>query len=223
MFSLVIEHGQIQSLVFIQYLFALAVVHSIHSLPGYENFPIHIKWPNDIYVKSIDGKLIKVGGILVTSSFEKGVFKLVIGCGLNVQNAAPTVSLLQIAQQYNLSQDINEKLSLEGILAVILSHFEQMYDFFLQEGSFSSFLPLYHSLWLHSYVFYISINCNNDRNQQVVVESEEKGQIKCMIRGLDQETGYLQAQLHSTGEILLLQPDGNSFDMMKGLISKKEQ
>jgi biotin---protein ligase len=35
--------------VFVQYIAALAVVEAVKSYaPGYEDFPIHIKWPNDI-------------------------------------------------------------------------------------------------------------------------------------------------------------------------------
>lgn len=35
--------------VFVQYIAALAVVEAVKSYaPGYEEFPIHIKWPNDI-------------------------------------------------------------------------------------------------------------------------------------------------------------------------------
>lgn len=34
---------------FVQYIAALAVVEAVKSYaPGYEEFPIHIKWPNDI-------------------------------------------------------------------------------------------------------------------------------------------------------------------------------
>jgi hypothetical protein len=42
------------------------------------------------------------------------------------------------------------------------------------------------------------------------------------IRGLD-PSGFLKAKSTKTGEIILLQPDGNTFDMLKGLISVKPQ
>lgn len=46
----------------LQHIVGVAVVHSVRSLPGYEDVPICIKWPNDIYYKS----QVKLGGILVS-------------------------------------------------------------------------------------------------------------------------------------------------------------
>ena len=69
--------------VFIQYLFALAVVEAVRSKEGCEELPVFIKWPNDVYakVKGKDGEveLKKLGGILINSSFVDGKFVLVIG------------------------------------------------------------------------------------------------------------------------------------------------
>ncbi len=43
-----------------------------------------------------------------------------------------------------------------------------------------------------------------------------------MLLGIDLETGYLRAVTDDPNrEEILLQPDGNSFDMMKGLIHEK--
>ena len=46
----------------LQHIVAVAVVHGVRSLPGYEDLPVRIKWPNDIYYKS----QVKLGGILVS-------------------------------------------------------------------------------------------------------------------------------------------------------------
>ncbi len=46
----------------LQHIVAVAVVYAIRSLPGYEEVPVRIKWPNDIYYKS----QVKLGGILVS-------------------------------------------------------------------------------------------------------------------------------------------------------------
>ena len=53
MFSTVVRHPvekiQSSSVVFIQYLAAMAVVRGIKSYDkGYENIPVKMKWPNDI-------------------------------------------------------------------------------------------------------------------------------------------------------------------------------
>jgi biotin--protein ligase len=73
--------------VFIQYLVALAVVESIRTRKGYEDVPLRLKWPNDIYAQVQDKNehgdpitiLKKVGGLLVNSSFLKNEFLLVVG------------------------------------------------------------------------------------------------------------------------------------------------
>lgn len=67
-------------LVFLQYLFGLSVVEAVCSLPGYENLPLHLKWPNDLYVDfGPDSGLKKIGGILVNSTYAGGDFTIVIG------------------------------------------------------------------------------------------------------------------------------------------------
>jgi hypothetical protein len=42
-----------------------------------------------------------------------------------------------------------------------------------------------------------------------------------IIRGLD-PTGYLKGKSVLDGSLVLLQPDGNTFDMLKGLITVKQ-
>lgn len=80
-FSLIMRHHiklRHASVVFIQYMIALAVVESIRERPGYENIPLRLKWPNDIYMETKDG-LKKVGGLLINSTFVDEEFVLVIG------------------------------------------------------------------------------------------------------------------------------------------------
>jgi biotin--protein ligase len=72
-------------LVFIQYLFALAVVDSCRDenvLGEKLGSKVRIKWPNDIYADiGVDGKedFKKVGGILVNTNFEGGKVDIVVG------------------------------------------------------------------------------------------------------------------------------------------------
>lgn len=67
-------------LVFVQYLFALAVVEACRdeSVLGKMGSHIRLKWPNDIYAL-VDGERKKVGGILVNTSFSGGKVDIVIG------------------------------------------------------------------------------------------------------------------------------------------------
>ncbi len=53
-----------------------------------------------------------------------------------------------------------------------------------------------------------------------VVRLSNYGNAEAVITGIDQY-GYLLVRLRKTGAKLSLQPDGNSFDIMKGLIAMK--
>lgn len=65
------------SIVFIQYLVAIAIVDAIKK--EYNDLSIFIKWPNDIYHKSDEGVLSKLGGILINSHFINNEFTFFIG------------------------------------------------------------------------------------------------------------------------------------------------
>lgn len=71
-------------LVFLQYLFALAVVEACRDekvLGPKAGDKVRLKWPNDIYASIGTGKedVRKIGGILVNTSFSRGKVDIVIG------------------------------------------------------------------------------------------------------------------------------------------------
>ena len=68
-------------LVFIQYLFALAVAEACRdeNVLGGLGWDVRLKWPNDIYVATREGGMKKVGGVLVNTSFMGGNVDVVIG------------------------------------------------------------------------------------------------------------------------------------------------
>lgn len=83
-FSMILRHNvniRHAPVVFIQYIIALAVVESIRERPGYEDIPLRLKWPNDIYTETKKDGLKKVGGFLINSNFVEDEFVLVIGKG----------------------------------------------------------------------------------------------------------------------------------------------
>lgn len=70
-----------QRLVFVQYLFGLAVVRACkdeRALGGVRGANVRLKWPNDIYLDLESGRK-KIGGILVNTSFTGGQVELIIG------------------------------------------------------------------------------------------------------------------------------------------------
>ena len=155
-----------QKLVFIQYLFAIAIAEACQAdgvLGDEAGSRVRIKWPNDIYGITQDGEMKKLGGILVNTSFGAGKVEVVIGasyrvhspaatnvcanigCGLNVLNDPPILSLSQLLPGERALP------TMERTLAKIMTRFERMWDDFLYtRGSFEPFMDLYLERWLHS-------------------------------------------------------------------------
>lgn len=216
MFSVVLRHPIALStsapVVFIQYLAAIAIVEGIKSYAkGYQNLPVKLKWPNDIYAldptKPVSEKAyVKIGGILVNSSYAGGDYTLVVGIGLNVNNTAPSVSLSQLALKASLPP-----FTLEKLLASILASFEEIYTAFCRRGFDRGLEAQYYGMWLH--------------NEQIVV-LEAEGGARARIKGITRDWGLLVAEEitaegRATGKRWELMSDSNSFDFFKGLLKKK--
>ncbi|KAI0088237.1 hypothetical protein BDY19DRAFT_994153 [Irpex rosettiformis] len=195
-------------LVFIQYLFALAVVEACRddSVLGEWGDRVRIKWPNDVYIIG-DGesRTTKVAGILVYTTFSGNDVDVVIGCGLNVLNPPPIASLASL-----LPPSSGQTLSIERTLAVLMVKFEVMWGSFVGErGSFEPFMDLYLNRWLHS--------------DQLVTLTTTTPHQRVRIVGITADHGLLRTTPERGGynEFIDLQPDGNSFDLMANLIMTK--
>ncbi|KAH7911490.1 class II aaRS and biotin synthetase [Hygrophoropsis aurantiaca] len=208
------------NLVFIQYLYALAVVEACHALDPVSRgwaADVRLKWPNDIYGMFPDHQgrkkeLRKLGGVLVNTSFGSGIADVIIGCGLNLLNEPPIASLAQLTP----SSTTPPYLTVEHVAAAILSTFEDMWAKFLahEERGFESFMGLYLERWLHS--------------DQLVTLTTTTPQTDVRIVGITSDHGLLRTvpvvqepNSRASPNYIDLQPDGNSFDMMKGLIKAK--
>lgn len=99
-------------IVFVQYLFGVAVVEAVRGLPGYERLGICLKWPNDIYAdmgSDQEGEGMerykKIGGILVNSSFSDGSFSLVIGASFgssaDLRSSSSRLAVCRLRHQYD--------------------------------------------------------------------------------------------------------------------------
>ncbi|KAI4958906.1 hypothetical protein J4E86_002626 [Alternaria arbusti] len=221
MFSTVLHHSftlsQSAPVVFVQYLAALAIVQGIQNYaPGYEKIPVKLKWPNDIYAQlpgSSNNPVVKIGGILVNSSYSGSTYDVVTGIGLNLSNAAPTTSLNLLAKSLNPPlKDFTE----EKLLASILAHFETLYSTFTQSGFTREMEEFYYANWLHT-------------DQLVTLESVDGVEtgMKARIKGITRDWGLLLAEEmrevdgRGTGRVVQVQSDGNSFDFFRGLVRRK--
>ncbi|KAL1229645.1 DNA-directed RNA polymerase II subunit [Trichinella spiralis] len=177
----------------LQHLLVLAVVDGIRSRPGYENTDLRIKWPNDVYTS--DG--VKLGGIIVNSFSIHSQMTFHLGCGLNVSNQHPTVSLNELIQS-NMP-----RLSIEQVIAIVMTRFEQLL-FMLEQGNMQEICDLYHKYWLHE-------------NQKVYLKDMNS---HGKVMRLD-EDGYLLVECLPTGRLVSVECEGNTFDLTKGVICRK--
>lgn len=190
-----------QRIPFLQHLAALAVVEAVRTLPGYEDIDLRLKWPNDIYYSS----LIKLGGVLVTSTVLGSTFHLLIGCGFNVTNSNPTMCINDIIEQYNREHSCSlQPLCCAQLIARAVSFLEGFISSFQREGP-DAVLPTYYKRWLHS-------------GTQVRLWNEDGPEAE--VVGLDQN-GFLQVHSPQQG-LVSVEPDGNSFDMLKNLVVIKQ-
>mmetsp|Transcript_8967 Transcript_8967/g.18062 ORF Transcript_8967/g.18062 Transcript_8967/m.18062 type:complete len:334 (-) Transcript_8967:1798-2799(-) len=164
--------------VFVQYLVGLILVQSLE-LPGL----LRIKWPNDVL---LCGR--KVAGILCEGFSDASGFHLVVGVGINVANATPTVSL----------SSVRETLTNEDVLARFLLEFERAYEIF-QERGFDPFRTDYKRLWIHS--------------QQKITR---RGDGAAFVVSDLSSNGSLLLLNEATKELLELIPDVTSIDLENG-------
>lgn len=217
-FSTVLRHPveKIQSspIVFIQYLAAMAVVKGIKSYDqAYEKLPVKMKWPNDVYALDPDKpekqQYTKICGILVNSHFSANEYVSVVGIGINATNSSPTTSLNALVAKF-LPKNA-APITLEKLLARIVTTYEELYARFLRTGFDKTFEEMYYDDWLHMHQ---------------VVTLEEEGGAKARIKGITRDYGLLLAEElgwndRPTGRVWQLQSDSNSFDFLRGLLKRK--
>ncbi|TRM61080.1 hypothetical protein BD626DRAFT_502641 [Schizophyllum amplum] len=220
-----VKEVQPQKLVFVQYLFALAVAEACEDegVLGKYGRKVRIKWPNDVYAEtggytqSGEKEVKKIGGILVNTSFGGADADVIIGSGLNVLNEPPILSLAQL-----LPSTAANAPTLECTAAAILAHFAPMWDEFVAgRGSFAPFMNRYLARWLHSDQL-VTITTVDPPQRARIVGITEQGLLRAMP---ERTTGSIARGYGARGgfetQFIDLQPDGNSFDIMSGMIKAK--
>jgi biotin--protein ligase len=124
---------------------------------------------------------------------------------------------------------------MERTAAAILVKFEGMWSTFLKgKGSFDPFMDLYLRRWLHSSVVFFRQPLSSlifffflGRDQLVTLTTTVPHQM-VRIAGITPDHGLLRTLPERSGwpsgassGFIDLQPDGNSFDLMAGLIKSK--
>lgn len=184
-----------KSLVLIQHLTAVSICKAISEF--IPNFPIRIKWPNDLYYK----REFKLGGILVSSSQSENGYNCSIGVGLNIANSKPTICINDLI---NKEMD---KLETEDVIATILNKFEDQLETLKSKGC-TDLIRDYEKFWLHT-----------NENVSISLASNSGIEEKVTIKGID-ENGYLLV-LKESGEYESVMDNGNRFDLLQGLIFQR--
>ncbi|XP_016982089.2 biotin--protein ligase isoform X2 [Drosophila rhopaloa] len=187
----------------LQHLIGAAIVNSLRGHEQYGVLDISIKWPNDIYANGNQ----KMGGLVINTTLQGSQAIVNIGSGINLNNSKPTVCINDLIREHNARAPNNKlpMLKYELFIAMIFNEIERLLGE-VQNGDFDSFYALYYSLWLHS-----------GQTVKICLHNEQEREAE--IVGID-DFGFLKVKL-PTGTIETVQPDGNSFDMLKGLIVPK--
>lgn len=127
-----------------------------------------------------------------------------IGCGVNLNNQRPTLCLNELIRQVGETRP----LSLEHFLAAVFNQLEELVTL-ISSGRLDQVLAFYHQHWLHGNGTEVTVRTANDEI------------VRAQIMGID-EFGFLLVQ-PSEGPSIIVHPDGNSFDMLSGLIAPKTQ
>ena len=98
----------------VQHIFCVAIVEAARNLSGYPDFPLRIKWPNDLYCD----RSHKVGGMLLSCKTRDDAFQLSIGCGMNVSNEKPTLCLNDM-----LPKEAETRITKEQLIAETINRF----------------------------------------------------------------------------------------------------
>ena len=164
------------------------------------------------------------------------------GCGINTLNALPTTSLAQLHSLLaaRSPERARETPTMESTFARIMHSFAQKWEQFIDEKGFKGFLEEYYGRWLHTSVYSSAYDLADRRSDQEVTLTTVTPHQRLRIHSITPDHGLLRCKpitekkgltpLYTRGDFgdppvkedwVDLQPDGNSFDLMSGLIKRK--
>lgn len=113
-------------------------------------------------------------------------------------------------------------ISSEKYFAAVFNEIEILYKN-VQKYGFSEVMDLYYRYWLHRWVIPLLLKTTMSlyfRDADVTIEDANGECKRARIVGID-EFGFLSVKL-TDGTVTTVQHDGNSFDMLAGLIAPKK-
>lgn len=149
----------------------------------------------------------KIGGLVVNTELIGDWAICNAGVGFNLNNSIPTTCLNDLIKTYNLKNNTDlPYLGYEQFFAQVFNEMEEIIDI-VQNGDNMQYLyDLYYKLWLHS-------------EAEIVIMDADGNKKLATIIGID-DYGYLLVK-QPNREPESVHPDGNTFDILRGLISAK--
>ncbi|KAG1880103.1 hypothetical protein F4604DRAFT_1679216 [Suillus subluteus] len=183
----------LSNLIFIQYLYALAIIHACPVLD-----------PASEWAHKPSFKFTVNAG---TTGNRQDT-----GSGPNILNSPPIASLAQLA--YTLTP----RLSVECVAAAIFTSFERIQSSFLQNEE-QGFARSWINTSNHGYIrqCFDRLPTRGSNRDPFVTLTTRTPHRSVRIVGITPNHWLLRTVTMGGGEFIDLQPDGNSFDMMKGV------
>lgn len=148
----------------------------------------------------------KIGGLVVNTELNDGWAICNIGVGFNLSNSIPTTCVNDIIKTYNLKNNTElPYLEYEHFFANVFNEIEELIDS-VQTGDFNHLYDLYYKLWLHTDAEIVIIDAVGHKKLATIIGIDDYGYL--LVKQPDQEPESVH-------------PDGNTFDILRGLISAK--
>ncbi|CAH8645095.1 unnamed protein product [Heterobilharzia americana] len=204
----------------------------------YHGPKILVKWPNDVYVVEDYGDsntqetvsnppqfntIGKLAGVLVRCRLvDPSHVEFLIGCGINAFNKVPTICLEQVLTQCRQCSG-KPKYTIAKLISLVISYMEGILNKIHDPNSSYDLewaLHLYTKCWMHTnQKVHLQVNSTMSANS-AENQCDQRSDDNYRIVGLD-AYGYLLIKDIRTGAKHSLHPDGNSMDVMRGLIISK--
>lgn len=222
--------------VFLQYLAALALVYGVGARFPAVRGRLRIKWPNDLYAEvrdarpgavavAVDGAAtarhyVKIGGILVSAVAEGDALAAVVGCGVNCWNDQPTTSVRALVAEHAgaaAAAEVTQEACAGAALATLEAALRVWAD---ASYTFRPFVHAYRAAWLHSDQ---TVTLPDDAApRRIVGVTSDYGLLRTVplgaaVRAAD-AAAWSDAAVPGAVDV---QPDGNSYDMLAGLVRRK--
>lgn len=148
----------------------------------------------------------KLGGVVANTEIIGTDAICNVGIGFNLDNRVPTTCLNELIETYNLIHNTTlPYVVYEKFFANVFNEMERIIEI-VQSGNMPYLFDLYYKNWLHTDAEIVIVDAKGKKKLATIIGVDDYGYL------LVQQAGHKPESVH---------PDGNSFDILRGLISAK--